>query len=82
MAAVGVTTATEAAVGVAAVAWLCWPRGVFSTGIDCRDAPNEAWGGLDSFTEDSTTDSRDEVEYRSSITWKCDVYMKFTHMQL
>ena len=51
-------------------------------GIDCRDAPNEAWGGLDSFTEDSAADSRDEVECRSSITWKCDVYMKFTYMQL
>ena len=70
--AVGVATGAEAAVGIAAVAWLCWPRGVWSTGSDCREAPAEAWGGLDSFTDDSAAESRDVVERRSSITWKCE----------
>ncbi len=68
MGTVGVATAADAAVGVAAVAWLCcWLRGsgVWSVGIDCRDAPNEAWGGCDSFTDDSEADSRDEVEFLS-----------------
>ena len=68
---VGVATGADAAVGVAAVAWVCcWPRGVWLEGIDCRDAPKEAWGGWDSLTEDS----RDEVECRSSITWKREVH--------
>ena len=83
----GVAAATGAVgvavVGVAAAAWLCccWLRGVRSTGIDCRDAPKEARGGLDSFTEDSTADSRDEVESLSSITCTemCDVDMKFKY---
>ena len=42
-------------------------------GIDCRDAPKEALGGWDSLTEDSEAESRDEVECRSSITWKREV---------
>ena len=43
---VGVAIGADAAVGVAAVAWVCcWPRGVWLMGIDCRDDPKEAWGG-------------------------------------
>ena len=71
-------TGADAVVGVAAVAWVCcWPRGVWLMGIDCRDAPKEAWGGWDSLTEDSEAESRDEVECRSSITWKREVDTSF-----
>ena len=69
VAAVGVAT-----VAVAAVAWLCWPRNSRvwpSVGIDCRDVPLLACGGLDSFcTEDSGSESGDEMECLSPISCK------------